>query len=73
MLGVAKKRFSERSLPGKAAAASLIASSLAVVVSAERDLQRRPESDVRGPKNLWRLVSLNAVGAGAYLRFGRRG
>ncbi len=69
---MAKKKLSERSVPGKAAALTVIAASLGVVASAERDLQRRTDAQVRGSRTLWRLVSLNALGAGAYLRFGRR-
>jgi hypothetical protein len=52
------------------AVATLI--SLVVVTLAERDIQRRPDSGIRGSKLLWRLFSLNAVGAGAYLGWGRR-
>ena len=46
--------------------------SLGLVAAAERDLQRRAESQVSGNKLVWRLVSLNAVGALSYLRWGRR-
>jgi hypothetical protein len=52
-----------------AAAATLI--SLTVVMVAERDILRRPDSDIRGNKLVWRLVSLNALGACAYLGWGR--
>ncbi len=45
--------------------------SLGLVAGAERDLQRRPGNQVRGNKLAWRLVSLNALGAIAYLRWGR--
>ena len=38
-----------------------------------RDLRRRPESAVRGPKRVWRLwASLNTTGSLAYWTFGRR-
>jgi hypothetical protein len=50
----------------------LFAVSLAIVVSAERDIQRRPAAEVRGSKLLWRVLSLNAIGAAGYLRWGRR-
>ena len=53
-------------------AAVLIAVSLGVVAVAERDLHRRPDTQVRGDKRLWRLVCLNAVGAVGYLLWGRR-
>ncbi len=46
--------------------------SLAIVGFAERDLQGRPEEQIRGSRFVWRLASLNAVGALAYLRLGRR-
>ena len=39
-----------------------------------RDLRRRPESAVRGPKRLWRAwATLNTTGSVAYWIFGRRG
>ncbi len=58
--------------PGHRVLASvLIAISLGLVAAAERDLQRRPAAQVRGSKPLWRLVCLNALGAVAYLRWGR--
>jgi hypothetical protein len=50
----------------------LIVASLALVATAERDIQRRPSSEVRGSKPIWRLVCLNAVGAVSYLLLGRR-
>jgi hypothetical protein len=38
-----------------------------------RDLRRRPDEAVRGPKRLWRLASsLNTTGSVAYWLFGRR-
>ena len=38
-----------------------------------RDLRRRPESAVRGPKRVWRVwASLNTTGSLAYWTFGRR-
>ena len=48
------------------------AMSLTLVAVAERDLAHRPERDLRGPKALWRVVCLNALGAVGYLRWGRR-
>ena len=52
-------------------ATSLIAASLATVAFAERDINRRAASEIRGSKLLWRAVSLNALGALAYLKWGR--
>ena len=52
-------------------ATGLIAASLATVAFAERDINRRAASEIRGSKLLWRAVSLNALGALAYLKWGR--
>ncbi len=52
-------------------ATALIAISLGTVGVAQRDIHRRASSEIRGSKVLWRLVSLNAVGALAYLKWGR--
>jgi hypothetical protein len=41
-----------------------------VVTVAERDLHRRPDTQIQGSKSIWRLVSLNAIGAIAYLAWG---
>jgi hypothetical protein len=51
----------------------LIAVSLGLVATAERDIQRRPADQVRGSKLLWRFVCLNALGAAGYMQLGRRG
>ena len=56
----------------KETAAAAIAVSVAVVLVAERDIQRRGADEIRGPKFLWRLVCLNALGAVLYFRAGRR-
>jgi hypothetical protein len=45
--------------------------SLAVVAVGERDIQNRPESEIRGNRLVWRLISLSALGGLAYLRWGR--
>jgi hypothetical protein len=52
-------------------ATSLIAVSLAIVAIAERDIQHRAPTEINGSKFLWRLISLNALGALAYLKWGR--
>ena len=39
---------------------------------AQRDIQRRSVDQMRGPKLIWRLVSLNMLGAVGYLLWGRR-
>jgi hypothetical protein len=52
-------------------ATGLIGVSLATVAFAERDINRRAADEIRGSKLLWRAVSLNALGALAYLKWGR--
>jgi hypothetical protein len=50
----------------------LAAVGFALIGVAQRDIQRRPADEVHGPKLIWRLVSLNMLGAIGYLRWGRR-
>jgi hypothetical protein len=64
--------FKEMPTARRAGVAALIAVALALVFTAERDIQRRPSSEVRGTKLIWRVLSLNAVGAVGYLLWGRR-
>jgi len=66
-----RRKLSRRTSGQRLLALVLLAASLAIVSVAERDIQRRPAEQVRGRKPLWRLVSLNALGALAYLRWGR--
>lgn len=68
-----QKASPEQSAPGrKTWAALVIGVSLLIVGAAERDIQCRSEDELRGRKLLWRLVSLNALGALGYFLFGRR-
>jgi hypothetical protein len=53
-------------------ALAALAVSLGLVAAAQRDIQLRPADQVRGSRLAWRLVCLNALGALAYFRFGRR-
>jgi hypothetical protein len=66
------KGFKDLSPARRALALVLFAISVGVVATAERDLRRRSDAEVRGSKLVWHLVCLNAVGAGAYFRWGRR-
>jgi hypothetical protein len=51
----------------------LAAVQLGLLIAAERDIQRRPASLVRGSKTRWRLVCLiNFLGPLSYFTFGRR-
>ena len=56
----------------KAGVSALIAVALALIFTAQRDIQRRPSSEVRGSKLIWRVLCLNAVGAVGYFLWGRR-
>jgi hypothetical protein len=45
----------------------------ALVVTAERDISRRPRAEVRGPKWVWRIVAMvNFVGPITYFVAGRK-
>ena len=57
---------------GQVAASILIGLSLVLVSAAQRDIQRRPASEIAGSRLLWRVVCLNALGALGYFRWGRR-
>jgi hypothetical protein len=57
---------------GRIAAFSTLAVSLVIIAAAQRDLHARAADRVRGDKRIWRLVCLNAMGALAYFRWGRR-
>lgn len=68
-----KRRWSD--LDPRAKAALVVGSLVELVLTtvALRDLKRRPSSQVRGPKFLWRLLAfVQPVGPIAYLLLGRR-
>jgi hypothetical protein len=67
-----KKRLADRSPLQRALIGLVFLASLGLVAFAERDIQRRPGGQIRGPKLAWRAASLNALGALAYLAVGRR-
>ena len=53
---------------------ALLALELVLIAAVERDIQRRPADEIRGPKLLWRVVATqNVIGPAAYLGFGRKG
>jgi hypothetical protein len=66
-----KTPFRERPPREQAEVIGFLALSLAVVALAQNDLRRRPASQIRGSKTVWRLLSLNALGALIYLVWGR--
>jgi hypothetical protein len=66
-----REGFNELSPARRTIAIAVFAVSLGIVAAAQRDIQRRVDSEIRGNRLVWRLVSLNALGALAYLRWGR--
>lgn len=52
-----KKRWSDLSPNGKKAVIAALVSHVILVGLAHRDLSHRPESDIRGPKWVWRMAT----------------
>jgi hypothetical protein len=67
-----KQKLRERSSAKRLFLAVVFVAALALVIAGERDIQRRPAEQVRCSKLFWRIVSLNALGAASYFRWGRR-
>jgi len=62
-----------RGMPTKAKlSVAAVVVSVAIVSYAEGNLSARSSEQIRGPKPLWRLLCTNALGAAAYLRWGRK-
>lgn len=68
---MAKKRWSDLSSQQKSGVIALVAIQAVLAGVAQRDLSSRAASEVRGPKALWRVLTLNSIGAIAYLLVGR--
>ena len=68
----ALSRFKALSPVPQAAIVGACAWNLWLIVTAQRDIQRRCPDEVHGPKLLWRLACLtNTVGPLVYFRWGR--
>lgn len=68
-----KKRWADLSPRERAFVVVGAAVEIVLTTIAMRDLSKRPKSQVRGPKWVWRLVSfVQPVGPVAYLLLGRR-
>jgi hypothetical protein len=67
-----KRRWKDMGTAERVVVLVLLAVSLAIVGSAQRDLSQRSDDEVNGDKRIWRLVCLNALGALGYYRWGRR-
>ena len=66
-------KFQELSPIRQAAVIAGAAWNIALIVLAQRDLNRRDPSELRGSKALWRVLCLtNTVGPVLYFRWGRR-
>jgi hypothetical protein len=50
----------------------LIAVQAVLVAAAQRDLSARTRSQLRGPKFVWRVLTMNTIGTLAYFTVGRR-
>ena len=69
----ALRAFRKLSPVKQAAIVPVTARNIALIIIAQRDLSRRPDSQLRGSKRLWRLACLpNTVGPLSYFRWGRR-
>jgi hypothetical protein len=66
------RQFASLSPAARLFVSLLVVIGLGLIVTAERDIQLRPDAQVRGSKLLWRVVCLNVLGAAVYLRWGRR-
>ena len=67
-----KPRWSELPLRQKATILAFVAVQAALAAAAQRDLSARSAGQVRGPKLVWRLLTMNTLGAMAYFAAGRR-
>jgi hypothetical protein len=68
-----EERYNRLSPGARRALWVLIALEIVLIAAAQRDIQRRPAADVRGPKLLWRVVATqNIIGPAAYFILGRR-
>jgi hypothetical protein len=67
------RRYRKLSPVQQSAIMAITAWNFSLIIIAQRDLSRRPASEIRGSKRLWRLACLtNTVGPISYLRWGRR-
>jgi hypothetical protein len=66
-----KKRWSDLTSGQRAGVLALVAIQAALAAFAQRDLGSRSAAELRGPKVLWRVLTLNTFGAIAYLVIGR--
>jgi hypothetical protein len=59
--------------PARRALWVLVAVEAVLILATERDIHRRPNQNIRGPKLLWRVIATqNVIGPAAYLGLGRK-
>ena len=67
-----KQKWSELTPSQRGGVLALVALQAALAAFAQRDLGSRSPDQLWGPKVLWRVLTLNTLGAVAYLAIGRR-
>lgn len=66
-----KKAWKDLSPTAKFGTISAAIVQLSLLVAAQTDITRRPASEIRGSKTMWRVATLvNFVGPGSYFTFG---
>jgi hypothetical protein len=70
---LADKKWSDLSEGQRNAIKVLALTELALKIAMLIDIRRRPASQIRGPKRLWRAAAaVNTLGPVSYFAFGRR-
>ena len=68
-----KKTWKEMSPSAKAGTIVVGIAQMSLLVAAQRDISRRPEAQINGPKAAWRAASfINFIGPMGYFIFGRK-
>ena len=67
-----KQRWSELSSRQKVSILGVVALQAVLAAAAQRDLSSRSSGEVRGPKGVWRVLTMNTFGALAYFAVGRQ-
>ena len=66
-----RQHWSDLSSRQKASILGFVALQAVLVTAAQRDLSSRDDSQVRGPRLLWRILTTNTIGTIAYFAIGR--
>ena len=70
---MAKRSWSELTLPQKVGVVLGSATQLGLLTAALADIRRRPQEEIRGSKRVWAAAAfVNFVGPLSYFLFGRR-